>query len=128
MTMDTNGVQQIISALEVVYNPKSTNDERRQAQSFLETIKSNDESPFWGYQLALPENNGSNYIVRYFGLTLLQGSIRYKFHTFDSTKISALKNWVIELANKILDDDPHYIKEKIAFLWVALAKEYGEAI
>ncbi|KAI5968351.1 MSN5 [Candida theae] len=122
MTMDTNGVQQIISALEVVYNPKSTNDERRQAQSFLETIKSNDESPFWGYQLALPENNASNYIVRYFGLTLLQGSIRYKFHTFDSTKVSALKSWVIELANKILDSDPHYIKEKIAFLWVALAK------
>ena len=122
MTMDTNGVQQIVSALEVVYNPKSTNEERRKVQAFLETIKLNDESPFWGYQLALPENNGSNYIVRYFGLTLLQGSIRYKFHTFDSTKVSALKNWVIELANKVLDNDPHYIKEKIAFLWVALAK------
>ncbi|KAI5965643.1 MSN5 [Candida pseudojiufengensis] len=120
--MDSAGVQQIISALNIVYDPKSTNDQRREAQNFLETIKSNDESPYWGFQLALPENNGSNYIVRHFGLSLLQSSIRYRFQSFDSTKISAIKNWIIELANKTESTDPHYIKEKIAFLWVALSK------
>ncbi|KAI3405520.2 MSN5 [Candida oxycetoniae] len=120
--MDSGGVRQIISALGIIYEPKSTNFERREAQSFLETVKLNEESPYWGFQLALPENNQSNYIVRHFGLSLLQSSIRYKFHTFDSTKISAIKNWIIELANKVEPNDPHYIKEKIAFLWVSLAK------
>ncbi|KAL6451825.1 MSN5 Protein MSN5 [Candida maltosa Xu316] len=122
MTMDSSGVQQIISALQVVYEPKSTNDQRREAQKFLDSLKLNDESPFWGYQLALPENNGDNFIVRYFGLTLLQQSIDSKFHTFDSNKTNAVKNWIIELSTKIQTNDPHYIKEKIALLWVAIAK------
>ena len=51
--MDSGGVQQIVSALQIVYDPKSTNDQRREAQTFLDTIKSNEESPFWGYQLAV---------------------------------------------------------------------------
>ncbi|EGW35471.1 uncharacterized protein SPAPADRAFT_133068 [Spathaspora passalidarum NRRL Y-27907] len=122
MTMDTSGVQQIISALGVVYDPKSTNSQRHEAQQFLETIKTNEESPFWGYQLSLPANNGKNYIVRYFGLSLLQGSITLNYHKFDSLKSQAIRNWIIELAWKIEPDDPHYIKEKVAFLWVSIAK------
>lgn len=122
MTMDSGGVQQIISALQVVYDRQSTNDQRREAQKFLDEIKTNDESPFWGYQLALPENNGDKYIVRYFGLTLLQQSINTRFHTFDLTKTNAIKNWIIELSNKIEPTDPHYIKEKTALIWVAIAK------
>lgn len=122
MTMDSSGVNQIVSALQVVYEPKSTNDRRREAQIFLETIKSNDESPYWGYQLALPENNGDNYIVRHFGLSLLQDAINKKFHTFNLEKSSAIRHWIVELGNKILESDPHYLKEKLAFLWVAIAK------
>lgn len=123
MTMDSSGVNQIISALGLVYALTSTNDQRRDAQAFLETIKSNDESPFWGYQLALPENNGTNYIVRHFGLSLLQDSIYKKFHTFNTEKTTAIRNWIVELANKAMDSDPHYLKEKLAFLWVAIAKK-----
>ncbi|ODV80638.1 uncharacterized protein CANTADRAFT_168111 [Suhomyces tanzawaensis NRRL Y-17324] len=122
MTMDSSGVSQIINALGVVYDSKSNNTQRREAQEFLETIKSNDESPFWGYQLALPENNGKNYIVRHFGFSLIQNSIKTRFHEFDSTKTLAIRNWIVELANKIEADDPHYIKEKLAFLWVSIAK------
>ncbi|EDK46286.1 conserved hypothetical protein [Lodderomyces elongisporus NRRL YB-4239] len=120
--MDSDGVRQIISALEAVYDPKSSNDQRREAQAFLETIKSNEESPYWGFQLALPENNGANYIVRHFGLSLMQTSLKYKYHTFDSIKITAIRNWIIELSNKVEEKDPHYIKEKIALLWVSLVK------
>lgn len=122
MTMDSRGVQQIVSALDIIYNPKSTNVERHEAQNFLESIKQNEQSPFWGYQLASYSNNGKNYIVRHFGLSLLQSSINYKYHTFESTKCLAIRNWVIELAMNVEPDDPHYIKEKLAFLWVSIAK------
>ncbi|KAG7666023.1 MSN5 [[Candida] subhashii] len=122
MTMDSSGVQQIVSALDIVYNPKSTNVQRHEAQIFLETIKQNEQSPFWGYQLASYANNGKNYIVRHFGLSLLQTSINYRYHTFDTNKCLAIRNWVIELAMKVEPDDPHYIKEKLAFLWVSIAK------
>lgn len=120
--MDSGGVSQIVAALGVVYEPKSSNAQRREAQDFLESIKSNDELPYWGYQLALPENNGKNYIVRHFGLSLLQNSIKSKYHLFDTTKTLAIRNWVVDLSNKIQQDDPHYLKEKIAFLWVSIAK------
>lgn len=122
MTMDSNGVSQIINALEVVYAPSSTNIQRREAQSFLETIKSNEESPFWGYQLSLPENNGKNFIVRHFGLSLLQNSINKKFHTFDQTKSLTIRKWVVDLCSKVDEADPHYIKEKLALLFVSIAK------
>lgn len=121
--MDSNGLNQIINALKTVYDNKSNNNQRREAQNFLETVKLNDESPYWGYQLSLYDNNKDNYIVRHFGLSLLQNSINKKFHTFDSSKTLTIRNWIIELANKIDENDPHYIKEKLSFLWVSIAKK-----
>lgn len=34
----------------------------------------------------------------------------------------AIRNWIIELAVSVQPQDPHYLKEKIAILWVAVAK------
>ena len=119
--MDTNGVNQIIIALEAVYDAKVDNARRREAQAFLEEVKLNDELPYWGYQLALPDN-GLDHIVRHFGLLLLQHAIRSRYHQLDQAKLVAIRNWVVELAAKTAEDEPHYIKEKIAFLWVAIAK------
>lgn len=121
--MDSNGVTQITSALQVVYDGKSNNSQRRQAQDFLESIKSNDQSPFWGYQLALYDTNKDNYILRHYGLSLLQHSINKSYQTLTPEKSQAIRQWVIELANSVNQGDPHYIKEKIAFLWVAIAKK-----
>lgn len=123
MTMDSSGVNQIVDALKVVYEAKSSNHQRRDAQNFLESIKSNDESPYWGYQLALYENNKDNYIVRYFGLSLLQNSINKRYHTFTPEKSLTIRYWVVDLANKAHENDPHYLKEKLAFLWVTIIKK-----
>lgn len=120
--MDSSGVNQILRALEVVHEPRSTNDERREAQSFLELIKMSEESPFWGFQLALPEVYGKNYIVRHFGLSLLQHAITKKFQTFDRAKTLAVRDWIVTLSSKTLEEDPHYLKEKLAFLWASMAK------
>lgn len=120
--MDSEGVSQILKALEIVYEPQSSNQERRDAQAFLEDVKLKEESPYWGYQLALPENYAKNYIVRHFGLSLLQHAILKKFHTLDSPKVTAVREWIVDLANKIEEDDSHFLKEKLAFLWASLAK------
>ena len=34
MTMDSGGVQQIVSALQIVYDPKSTNDQEEKHKRF----------------------------------------------------------------------------------------------
>ncbi|KAF5111888.1 hypothetical protein DV113_003619 [Geotrichum candidum] len=34
----------------------------------------------------------------------------------------AIKNWIVDLGTSVQPSDPHYLKEKIAILWVAVAK------
>ncbi|KAG7191476.1 uncharacterized protein KQ657_003071 [Scheffersomyces spartinae] len=120
--MDPNGMIQIEQALDVIYGAKSSNEQRREAQAFLESIKSNDQSPYWGYQLALRVNSGDNNIVRHFGLSLLQHSINKRWYLFDLSKALAIRQWIVELSLQMTPLDPHYLKEKLAFLWVAVAK------
>lgn len=122
MTMESAGVNQILRALEVVHLPRSANDARREAQVFLESVKLSEESPFWGFQLASPDNYGKNYIVRHFGLSLLQHATTKLYHTFDRAKTLAVREWIVTLSGQITEDDPHYLKEKLAFLWTAVAK------
>lgn len=119
--MDSVGASQIVAALEVIYSMTSSNDQRRQAQEFLEKIKLEEQSPYWGYQLALPDNN-NEFVVRHFGLNLLQSAIHNDLESYDSTKRLAIRHWIVECANKVTPQDPHYIKEKIAHLWVSVAK------
>lgn len=120
--MDTLGVKQIIQALEAVHEPRTLNEQRRDAQIFLEEIKTKDDSPMWGYQLALPGNYEQNCIVRHFGLSLLQHAITKKFPSFDSAKCLAVRNWIVDLCSNTTASDPHYLKEKLAFLWASMAK------
>lgn len=121
--MDINGENQIIKALELTFDPGVSNEKRREAQVFLESVKSNEESPFWGYQLSLPENNGQGFIVRHFGLSLIQNTVNASFDQLNIEKVHAIRSWIIELANKIESTDPHYLKEKLAFLWVSVSKK-----
>lgn len=121
--MDANAVNQIIAALGVIHNPSSTNDLRHEAQQFLNQVEHEEESPYWGYQLAsLPKDSPSSAVIHHFGLTLLQRSIRSDFDNYDIAKGIAVRDWTIELANKVTFDDPTYIREKIASIWVDILK------
>ncbi|GMG56022.1 unnamed protein product [Ambrosiozyma monospora] len=116
------GLKQIILSLEIIYSPQSNNDQRHKAQFFLDGLKKLPESPFYGYQLANPDNNKFNYIVRHFGLNLLLNSITSNYANWDLEKRITVRNWVVELATKTDVADPNYLKEKIAFIWSELAK------
>lgn len=88
---------------------------------FLESIKVEQDCPFYGFQLAKGSVSDQG-IVRHFGLGLLEYSIKYDFPNYDKAQRLAIRNWIVELALSGSDNDAHYIKEKIAFLWVSLAK------
>lgn len=117
--MDAQGLGQIVSALELIHSPRSSNASRQEAQAFLEQVKKEENSPLWGYELALPKQNT---VVRHFGLTLLQNSINRQWNNYNNDRKYAIRNWVIDLANKLHPSDPHYLREKLAFLWVSVAK------
>ena len=125
--MDSEGASQIISALEVIYTPTSSNEERLKSQQFLDSVKLQDGSPYWGYQIAL--NNPTNFIVKHFGLGLLADSIKTKWNKYDSEKRITIRKYIMELNYRVQDQDPRYIKEKLAYLWVEVAKRsWGEAL
>ncbi|CCH58132.1 hypothetical protein TBLA_0A03320 [Henningerozyma blattae CBS 6284] len=125
--MDSTGADQIIGALELIYDPSSNNNQRLEAQKFLEEIKLHEESPFWGYNISL--NNPNNFILKHFGLSLLADSIKKNWNNYDQLKKITIRKWVIELNYSITNNDPRYIKEKLAFLWVEITKRtWGEAL
>lgn len=125
--MDLTSASQIVAALDIIYAPTSSNQQRLEAQKFLDQVKSYSESPLWGYEIAL--NNSGNPVLKYYGLGLLSDSVTKNWNSHDRDKKLALRKWVMELSFGVLETDPRYIKEKLANLWVEIAKRcWGEAL
>ncbi|TQV98289.1 hypothetical protein V2A60_007956 [Cordyceps javanica] len=110
----------IREALDVVHSPFSNNNARRDAQNFLEEIKSHDEAPMQGYNLA--SDKAQPPVVRHYALSLLEHAIRYKWSGYNEEQALTLRNWVLELAQGVSRGDPAYLRNKTAQLWVEVAK------
>lgn len=113
-------VPRALSALDIVYNPRSDNQSRIDAQSFLEDIKSLKEGPSHGFTLA--SDKAQSPIVRYYGLSLLEHSIIHKWGDYGAEEALCLRDWVLQLAQHSSREDPQYIRNKVAQLWVEIAK------
>lgn len=119
-TKDGEVFSQIRQALEVVHSPFSTNDARRQAQDFLERVKDTPEAPIHGHDLAV--DRSQPHIVRHYGLFLLEHAIRYQWSSYGQSQVEALLSWVLGLSQVISRDDPPFIRNKTAQLWIEVAK------
>ena len=110
----------IVRALELIYNPRSPNENRREASQFLEQLKSQDEAPYIGFVFASDKANPA--IVRHFGLSLLDNAIRLRWMNFSAEQKVAIRDWILGLARSVDKSDAAYIRNKIAQLWVEVAK------
>lgn len=124
---NTNGhlqqpLGQIKQALQIVYDPHSLNDSRKQASAFLESAKNHKEAPYHGFTLAY--DRGHDAVVRHFGLLLLENAVRYHWAEYSTEEGTMVRGWVLALAEKVRMDggDPVYLRNKIAQLWVEVAK------
>ncbi|KAL6870249.1 ARM repeat-containing protein [Trichoderma novae-zelandiae] len=117
---DADVLSKIHLALEVVHSPHSTNEARREAQSFLEEVKDIPEAPFQGYSLASDKTQPP--VVRHYALSLLEHAIRYRWTTYTEEQARTLRNWVLELSQAVAKGDPGYLRNKTAQLWVEVAK------
>lgn len=111
---------QVLQALEVIHNPKSINSLRQTASQYLEEIKKDKEAPYRGFILASTRSQPP--VVRHYGLGLLGYAIRHCWIDYTDDQRTALRDWVLELAQCVTDSDPLYIRNKIAELWVETAK------
>lgn len=116
----TATVDTIIQALEIVHNPSSSNDNRRQATVYLEGLKSQPILTEAGYTLANDLSKPAP--VRYYGLSLLEHVIKRQSFALDADGSAELRDLILSL-RLTLDKTPEpFIRNKIAALWVELSK------
>ncbi|CUS06929.1 unnamed protein product [Tuber aestivum] len=115
-------LDQIKQALQIVYDPHSSNDSRKQAGAFLESAKSDKEAPYHGFTLAY--DRGHDAVVRHFGLLLLEQAVRFSWVDYTAEESGMVRGWILSLAENVKIDgrDPVYLRNKIAQLWVEVAK------
>ncbi|KAI2634491.1 ARM repeat-containing protein [Xylaria nigripes] len=113
-------LSKIQQALEVVYNPYSSNDERKDAQSFLESVKDTSNAPTHGFHLASDKTQSP--VVRHYALSLLEHAIKHKWAEYAPNEAQTLRSWVLQLSRDVARGDPVYLRNKIAQLWVEIAK------
>ena len=111
---------EILRALEIVHNPKSSNALRQDASRYLEELRSNEEAPYHGFCLALSREQPA--IVRHYGLSLLEYAVRHRWSEYTTEQSKALREWVITLSQNTSAGDPSYITNKVAETWVEIAK------
>ncbi|PGH23822.1 hypothetical protein AJ80_02070 [Polytolypa hystricis UAMH7299] len=113
-------VSNIIHALEVIHSRTSTNELRQQASEFLESQKNEKSATQSGYFLAAEKSNSP--LVRHFGLSLLEHVLKHKFADLPVSQLGQLRGLILELSHGIDTSDPPYIRNKVALLWVEIAK------
>ena len=111
---------QILRALNLIYDARSTNEHRQDATRYLEQVKSQDDAPYHGYMLAAKKSHPA--AVRHYGISLLENAIRQRWAEYSGEQSDALREWVLKLAQSVAKDDPPFIRNKIAQLWVEIAK------
>jgi exportin-5 len=117
---DSNLLVRIHEALELVHNPYTSNESRKEASLFLEDIKTDEEAPYHGFTLAYDQNQQS--VVRHYALSLLEHAIKHRWQEYSETQAETLRGWILQLSEHVSQDDPLFLRNKTAQLWVEIAK------
>ena len=115
-----HNVSNIVDALEIIHSRTSTNELRHQASQFLESQKCGKSAAHNGYFLASQKNNPP--FLRHFGLSLLEYVLKHRSTGLSVTEFGNLKELILNLAQDLEAPDPSYIRNKVALLWVEIAK------
>ena len=111
---------QILRALEIIHEPRSSNAHRHDASRYLEEIRSDEQAPYHGFGLASAKDQPA--IVRHYGLSLIEYGVRHRWSEYTPEQSQALRDWVVTLSHSTADSDPPYITNKVAEIWVEIAK------
>lgn len=113
-------ISAILEALNVIYDPRSSNEQRKNATLYLENTKSTPSAPLQGYSLATDKTKDPT--VRHYGISMLEYKVRYGWDDEDRDEIAGLKGWTMKLAQDVSPNESAFLRNKIAKLWVEVAK------
>lgn len=111
---------QILRALEIIHEPRSSNAHRQDASRYLEEIRSDEQAPLHGFGLASAKDQPA--IVRHYGLSLIEYGVCHRWSEYTPEQGQVLRDWVVTLSHSTADSDPPYITNKVAEIWVEIAK------
>ncbi|KAJ5306200.1 hypothetical protein PENANT_c024G03864 [Penicillium antarcticum] len=118
--LSEGGMADIIRALQLIHNPTSSNELRKEASQFVEALKQTDAAARNGFLLASRTEHEP--VVRYFGLTLLDHVLRHMSFT-NSDEATNVRSMILQLAEHVRPEDPAYFRNKIPQLWAEAAKK-----
>ena len=113
-------IDHISEALHATLNVHIPNQVRQQALQHLEAVKSRPDAPFCGFTLA--DDWDQNDTIRYYGLQLLEFSVRYRWSEYNAEQTGQIRTWVKQLAGSLRSQDAGFIRNKVGQLWVEVAK------
>ena len=113
-------ISNITHALNLLYNPRASNDQRHEADKYLNAQKFEPEAPFIGFQLA--SNTQHAPTVRHYGLSLLEHCIRHTWSDYSEEQGAMVRGWVVDLACAVQDQHAIYVRNKVGQLVVEIAK------
>jgi exportin-5 len=118
--LSEGGMADIIRALQLIHNPTSSNELRKEASQFVEALKQTDSAARNGFLLASRTEHEP--VVRYFGLTLLDHVLRHMSFT-NPDEATSVRSMILQLAEHVRPEDPAYFRNKIPQLWAEAAKK-----
>lgn len=113
-------IADVLQALQLIHTPTTKNEVRRQASSYLDQIKYSQHALQHG--VSLGSDSQQEPLVRHFGLSLLEHVVKHQSHELDDGQNEQIRSCIINLGRNITSADPLFIRNKIAELWVELAK------
>ncbi|KAI9204326.1 armadillo-type protein [Polychytrium aggregatum] len=122
--MDLPAIARIVEAVEVIYSPLASHEQRKTAESFCEDLKHDTNAPLYGHYLA-HRSSGQSDTVRHLGLSMLEDAVRYKWDNYDDPTKLKLREMSIDLVKagtKGIEFEKNFIKEKIVRIFVEIAK------
>lgn len=117
---DTVDLSQVLAALEAIYTPQSTNDIRQAASAYLENAKKLPQAPAHGFTLSSDKSRSP--ALRHYGLSMLEYAIKYNWEDYTEEHAGTLRNYVTQLAQDVSEQEPLFLRNKVAQLWIEIAK------
>jgi exportin-5 len=113
-------ISNVLHALDLIHNPTTNNDVRREASNYLDHFKHTSDSLQQAFALASDKTRAP--LARHYGLSILEHVVRHEEHNLSEEQNSNLRAGILKLGYNVDENEQAHIRNKIAGLWVELAK------
>jgi exportin-5 len=113
--------ENILEALQIIHDSQTPNDVRNRASSYLEQFKySKDANLRTGVFFAT--HASASPLIHHFGLSLLAHAVRTEIPNLSEEEATNLRHAILDLGRSVKAEQPAFVRNKIAELWIELAK------